>query len=144
MLGPVPGTAARLAQGVIAALARGSSPVVRPLAQGLTEILAAFQSLRQRLAAITQVNWQPTTQDLRDQLDALIFRGFFQQIPFVRLKQYPRYLKAAEQRLDKLAHAPGRDREQMTVMAELLSRWRDRTAAARKAGREDARLEEIR
>ncbi len=108
------------------------------------EILAAYQSLRQRLAAITQVNWQPTAQDLREQLDALVFRGFFQQIPFDRLKEYPRYLKAAEQRLDKLAHAPGRDREQMAVMAELLTRWRERTAAARKSGREDARLDEIR
>jgi ATP-dependent helicase HrpA len=119
-------------------------PTANEITRLAAEILAAYQSLRQRLAAITQVNWQPTAQDLRDQLDALVFRGFFQQIPFARLKQYPRYLKAAEQRLDKLAHAPGRDRDQMAVMAELLTRWRERTAAARKAGREDARLDEIR
>jgi ATP-dependent helicase HrpA len=119
-------------------------PTATEVTRLAAEILAAYQSLRQRLAAITQVNWQPTAQDLRDQLDALVFRGFFQQIPYVRLMQYPRYLKAAEQRLDKLAHAPGRDREQMTVMAELHERWRERTAAARKAGREDARLDEIR
>jgi len=119
-------------------------PTANEVTRLAAEILAAYQSLRQRLAAITQVNWQPTAQDLRDQIDALVFRGFFQQIPYVRLKQYPRYLKAAEQRLGKLAHAPGRDREQMAVMAELLTRWRERTAAARKAGREDARLDEIR
>jgi ATP-dependent helicase HrpA len=109
-----------------------------------TEILAAYQTLRQRLAAVTQVNWQPTVTDLRAQLDDLVFRGFLQTIPYAQLKHYPRFLKAAEQRLDKLAHAAARDREQMATMADLLARWRERTAAARAAGRDDPRLEEIR
>jgi ATP-dependent helicase HrpA len=109
-----------------------------------TEILAAYQTLRQRLAAVTQVNWQPTVADLRAHLDDLVFRGFLQTTPYAQLKHYPRFLKAAEQRLDKLAHAAARDREQMAAMADLLARWRERTAAARAAGRDDPRLEEIR
>jgi ATP-dependent helicase HrpA len=109
-----------------------------------TEILAAYHSLRRRLAGITQINWQPTVQDLRAQLDALVFRGFLQQIPYRQLKHYPRYLKAAEQRLDKLVHAAARDRDQMDLMADLLARWHERNAAAREAGRDDPRLEEIR
>jgi ATP-dependent helicase HrpA len=96
------------------------------------------------LAATTQINWQASVGDLREQLDALVFRGVFQQTPYARLKQYPRYLKAAEMRLDKLVHAAGRDREQMAVMAALLERWRERASAARRAGRTDARLDEIR
>ena len=108
------------------------------------EVLAAYQGLRRRLAAVTQVNWQPTVTDIRAQLDALVFRGFLQQVPYAQLRHYPRYLKAAEQRLGKLAHAAARDREQMTAMAEQLARWRERTAAARATGRDDPRLEEIR
>ncbi|NCA68829.1 MAG: ATP-dependent RNA helicase HrpA [Sphingobacteriia bacterium] len=108
------------------------------------EILTAYHELRQRLAATTQINWQPMVTDLRIQLDGLVFRGCFQSIPYARLKQYPRYLKAATQRLERLTHAAARDRERMAAMADLLGRWRERTAAARAAGREDPRLDEIR
>jgi ATP-dependent helicase HrpA len=124
---------------------RGRLPAnATEVARLATEILAAYQRLRQRLAAVTQVNWQPTVADLRAQLDDLVFRGFLQTTRYAQLKHYPRFLKAAEQRLDKLAYAAARDREQMAAMADLLARSHDRTAAARAAGRDDPRLEEIR
>ncbi len=110
----------------------------------ITEILTTYHALRQRLATTTQVNWQATVEDLRTQLAGLVFRGFIQTIQYGRLEQYPRYLKAAGQRLDRLIHAAARDRDQMAVMADLLGRWRARTAAARAAGRDDPRLDEIR
>jgi ATP-dependent helicase HrpA len=131
--------AARLSEGR-GRLQANSTEVV----QLATQILDAYQALRNRLAAVTQVNWQPTVADLRLQLDALVFRGFLQTIPYTRLRHYPRYLKAAELRLDKLVHAAARDHEQMAAMAGLLARWRERDAAARAAGREDTRLDEIR
>ncbi len=86
----------------------------------------------------------PSVLDVRAQLDALVFRGFPQRIPYARLKDYPRYLKAIEQRIERLAHAPGRDRQWMAEMAEIQTRWRERAQAARSAGREDPRLDEIR
>ncbi|MBK1720820.1 ATP-dependent RNA helicase HrpA [Thiocystis violacea] len=110
----------------------------------LDGILGAYQGLRKRLANITQVNWMPSVMDIRGQLDALVFRGFAQQIPYVHLKDYPRYLKAIEQRIDRLAHAPTRDRQWMTEIAEIQRRWSERAQAARSAGRQDPRLEEIR
>nr|WP_243651373.1 ATP-dependent RNA helicase HrpA [Thiobaca trueperi] len=107
-------------------------------------ILTSYQTLRQRLSGITQVNWMPSVLDVQTQLDGLVFRGFPQQIPFERLKHYPRYLKAIDFRLERLAHAPGRDQQWMTEMAEIQNRWRERVAAANTAGRQDPRLDEIR
>ncbi len=107
-------------------------------------ILDAYQQLRKRLAGITQINWMPSVLDLREQLDALVFRGFLQQVPFEHLKDYPRYLKAANQRTEKLTHAAGRDQERLRELTPLLEKWRERNAAARAAGRHDPRLDEIR
>jgi ATP-dependent helicase HrpA len=107
-------------------------------------ILDAYQQLRKRLDGITQVNWMPSVLDLRAQLDALVFRGFLQQVPFERLREYPRYLKAAEQRAEKLLHAAGRDQQRLAELAPLLGKLRERQAAARAAARDDPRLDEIR
>ncbi|NEV64968.1 ATP-dependent RNA helicase HrpA [Thiorhodococcus minor] len=108
------------------------------------EILGTYQALRKRLANITQVNWMPSVMDIRDHLDNLVFRGFAQSVPYAHLKDYPRYLKAVAQRIDRLAHAPTRDRQWMAEMADLQTRWRERAQAARSAGRQDPRLDEIR
>ncbi|WP_295543324.1 ATP-dependent RNA helicase HrpA [uncultured Thiohalocapsa sp.] len=107
-------------------------------------ILGVYQDLRKRLAGITQINWMPSVLDLRAQLDALVFRGFLQQVPFERLKDYPRYLKAAEQRTEKLVHAAGRDQQRLAELNPLLHQLAERQAAARAAERDDPRLEEIR
>jgi ATP-dependent helicase HrpA len=86
----------------------------------------------------------PSVLDLRAQLDALVFRGFLQQVPFERLKEYPRYLKAAEQRTEKLFHAAGRDQQRLAELKPLLEQLAERQAAARAAERVDPRLDEIR
>ncbi|KAA6185261.1 ATP-dependent RNA helicase HrpA [Thiohalocapsa marina] len=108
------------------------------------DILEAYQRLRKRLDGITQINWMPSVLDLRAQLDGLVFRGFLQQVPLAHLKDYPRYLKAADQRAEKLFHAAARDQDRLRTLTPLLERWRERSAAARAAGRMDPRLDEIR
>jgi ATP-dependent helicase HrpA len=107
-------------------------------------ILDAYQSLRQRIIAITQPNWQPSVQNIRAQVDCLVYRGFLQTIPYVHLKDYQRYLKAAEQRTERLRHAAARDQERMSELAAIETRWRERTTAAERAGRLDPRLDEVR
>jgi ATP-dependent helicase HrpA len=107
-------------------------------------ILDTYQAVRLRLAAITQVNWKPAVDDLYAQLDRLVFRGFLLAIPYRHLKDYPRYLKAADQRAEHLRHAAARDLRLMAEMAPLAARWLERTAAVQNAGREDPRLDEVR
>ncbi len=107
-------------------------------------ILDAYQALRGKLSNITQANWIPAVADLRNQIDALVYRGFLEQESFAHLKDYPRYLAAAAQRVEKLFHAADRDRQRMDEMSALQIRWKERLAAARVADRNDPRLEEIR
>jgi ATP-dependent helicase HrpA len=119
-------------------------PTANEVCDLASRILDAYQGLRKRLAGITQINWMPSVLDLRAQLDALVFRGFLQQVPFARLKEYPRYLRAAEQRTEKLFHAAGRDQQRLAELKPLLEQLAERQAAARAAERDDPRLDEIR
>ncbi len=107
-------------------------------------ILDAYQAVRRRLSATTQPNWRPATEDIRAQLDRLVFRGFLLAVPYVRLKEYPRYLKAADQRCERLFGAAARDRERLAELAPLETRWQERVRAATEADRDDPRLDEIR
>jgi ATP-dependent helicase HrpA len=107
-------------------------------------ILAEYQALRKRLTGITQINWMPSVMDLTGQLDSLVFRGFLAQIPYERLKDYPRYLKAAGIRAEKLSHAAGKDQQRMREMFSMLKKWKERSESANAAGRHDPRLEEMR
>jgi len=119
-------------------------PTAQAVCRLIGTILDDYQSLRTQLAEITQVNWMPAVQDIREQLDGLVFQGFLSTISYAPLKQYPRYLKAIAYRIERLAHAPDRDRRWMGEMAGIQSRWRERALAARAAGRRDPRLDEIR
>jgi len=108
------------------------------------QILTRYQTIRGRLADITQTHWMASVTDMHGHLDALVFRGFLQQVPYRHIKDYPRYLKALEARAEKLSHAAGKDRQHIWEMATLQQQWQKRSNAAREAGRHDARLEEIR
>jgi ATP-dependent helicase HrpA len=124
---------------------RGRLPTIAgEVAQLVGGVLTQYQDLRSRLAQTTQVNWLAAATDLRAQVDGLVYRGFLGQVPYSHLKDYPRYLRAASQRLDRLAQGAVRDRERMQELGPLLKRWEERTSAMRAAARRDPRLEEIR
>ena len=130
-----------------ARLASRKSQLTRVSAEVLAlvgQILDDYQALRQSLAAITQIHWMPSVLDLKAQLDGLICRGFLLAVPYAHLKDYPRYLKAARERLDKLFHAAGKDQANLRELTPLLEKWGERAAAVRANRRHDPRLEEIR
>ena len=108
------------------------------------EILTLYQGARKALDAITQVNWLPSLRDMRGQLDGLVFRGFLLHTPWDRLQQLPRYLRALQQRIDKLPLAAARDQQWLRELQPLLDEWRERVRATRERGVDDPRLDEIR
>ena len=110
----------------------------------VSEILALSHRLRSALAATKQPNWQPSVDDMRRQLDRLVFQGFVLAVGFEHLKHYPRYLKAMQQRLDKLNVAAARDQQQMREMTRLQADWARRQQEAGAKGVVDPRLDEIR
>ncbi|HLT99391.1 MAG TPA: ATP-dependent RNA helicase HrpA [Burkholderiaceae bacterium] len=80
--------------------------------------------------------------DLQAQQSALMHAWFLRDTPYERLTHFPRYLKAAHVRIDKLRADPGRDAKLMAEMAPLLAQYR-RAAQALK-GASDSQLEEFR
>jgi ATP-dependent RNA helicase HrpA len=82
--------------------------------------------------------------DVRAQLARLVYRGFLSATPWERLHDLPRYLKAAQRRLEKYPENPERDARHAAGIAELWKRYEERAARLRRAGETDPRLEEFR
>jgi ATP-dependent helicase HrpA len=61
-----------------------------------------------------------------------------------RLQHFPRYLKAAGLRLDKLRADPARDARAAAELAQLETQWLREEARQRKAGTVDPQLEQFR
>jgi ATP-dependent helicase HrpA len=80
--------------------------------------------------------------DIQKQQSALMGKGFLRDTPHRQLTQYPRYLKAAQVRVDKLRADPARDSRLMAEMAPLMVQYQ-RAAGALK-GATDTQLEEFR
>src|SRR5690606_32043486 len=80
--------------------------------------------------------------DLQKQQSALLGKFFLRDTPYRQLTQFPRYLKAAQVRIDKLRADPARDARLMAEMAPLLVQYQRATSALK--GARDARLEEFR
>ncbi|BBL70769.1 ATP-dependent helicase [Methylogaea oryzae] len=86
-------------------------------------ILDGAATLEKTLAA-----WpanDPCAQDMREQLRCLVYAGFVRTTSLARLKEYPRYLKALQHRLDKLRQDPGRDRRQLDLLKPYWARYWD-------------------
>ncbi|MBI4755621.1 MAG: ATP-dependent RNA helicase HrpA [Betaproteobacteria bacterium] len=117
--------------------------VGQELARLVGSILAEHGALQKKLAAMGKA-FPAAVEDIRAQCAALLGKEFIVATPFERLQHYPRYLKAASLRLEKLHADPARD-------ARLLAQWqalakpfeRERAVRAR-AGVADAQLAEFR
>lgn len=103
-------------------------------------ILTEWGALQRKMA---QAKPHPAAYaDLQQQIGALVPANFIRDTPYEQLKHFPRYLKAAVARIDKLRADPARDARLMTDMAGLLTQYQ-RARTARK-GAPDARLDDFR
>jgi ATP-dependent helicase HrpA len=96
-------------------------------------ILAAVAELRPKLESPLMGWARGNLDDLRAQLDGLIYPGFLRQTPAEVLAQYPRYLKAMTLRAERAQLDPARDQARMLEIkpfAEALARARAAGALA--------------
>ncbi len=107
-------------------------------------ILDEYQKARKALSGNMPINLIPMISDMQQQLNRLMFKGVLQSTPWQNLQHFPRYLKAIILRREKLGHAAGRDLQRMREMQQLYSCWQEKDQSIRKAGRLDARVEELR
>ncbi len=98
---------------------------------------------QQRIAAATKALPQPVS-DIRNQVGRLVFKGFMSATPWERLHDLPRYLKAAQRRLDKYPSDPERDAKHSGDINAMWKRYEERAIKLKRAGENDPRLEEYR
>ncbi len=122
----------QLRQQVAAKLGSSVAPVV-PRPQRLTD----FSQLGQPAAPAAR-------HPLAAELDALLPAGFLEQIPFARLAQMPRYLKALLIRIERAALKPGKDQERATQLAPYQQAARELAATPPKSLEGRRAAEELR
>ncbi|MDT3734708.1 MAG: ATP-dependent RNA helicase HrpA [Denitratisoma sp.] len=141
MLAPLPADAAAFARRKDEARAR-ISLVGQEIGRLVGAILNENAALQKKLATIKA---QPAvSDDIKAQCAELLPKGFVEATPFERLAHFPRYLKAAALRIDKLRADPARDARLAQEFAALYKPWERERLARRKSGAPDPWLEDFR
>ncbi|CAD5379985.1 ATP-dependent RNA helicase HrpA [Pseudomonas sp. OF001] len=136
---PLPRDGAALA--ALAERKRGSwSEHAERLAKLVLEILKLWHGLQKRFKGRIDLAMAVALNDIKAQLANLVYPGFVRQTPAEWLKEYPRYLKAIEQRLDKVGSQLQRDR---VWSGELAGYWEQYQARAAKHAQEGKRDPEL-
>lgn len=97
-------------------------------------VLASTRRINKALSESNSLPLISALNDIRAQLDGLVYPGFVARTGYAQLAHLPRYLTAIERRLEKLPNNVARDRTQMATV-QLLEDDYDDAVAARKPGR---------
>ena len=116
-------------------------PAAERLAVRVLAILKDWHAVQKRLKGRIDLSWALALNDIREQLTNLVYRGFVRDVPGEWLDQYPRYLAALQQRLDKLPGQVQRDRVWADEIQQLWKQYLARSEKYRQEGRVDPRLE---
>lgn len=108
------------------------------------EILTEYHVLRPRLQQPGAQAWQRLMNDIRAQLRALLPPQFLIEVPFLRLKNIPRYVRAIGFRLDKFPSNPTRDAQWQETIANFTRQLQQRREVDRVRGVHNPKLEEFR
>ena len=92
-------------------------PLAIELSRLLERVMAEYRTVMQQLDNSTLSTNKAALADVRSQLSQLIYPGFLTQTPNAWLQHYPRYLKAVDLRLKKLATAALRDQAGLSQIA---------------------------
>ncbi len=113
------------------------------LLKNLNAIFDLYHKLQKQLKK-PSLNWLDAMSDIQDQLNHLMHKNFILSTPETILKDYPRYLKAIEKRLDKMQSNPGRDRQLRLEISSLWDDYKKRADLLSRQNRHSNQLEEYR
>ncbi|MFP5311041.1 MAG: DUF3418 domain-containing protein, partial [Actinomycetes bacterium] len=102
-------------------------------------ILASTRRIEKQLKGTTSLALISALNDIRSQLEQLVYPGFVARTGYAQLSQLPRYLAAIEKRLERLPGNVQRDGLNMAVVQRLEDDYDDAVSAllpGRRAGRE--------
>jgi ATP-dependent helicase HrpA len=111
--------------GLRAHVAAGLVPTTMSALRTSTAVLAVARDLRERLAAPVPELWQPSYDDVRSQLAALVPMDVATGSGLHRLPHVVRYLQAMQQRLDRLPQDVARDLMLMDRVHAVEDAWHD-------------------
>lgn len=119
-------------------LARGKITLIGQEIARLLELIAMELSGAQKKFGMAKA-WPEVVKDIEADWKRLFGVDFLLSVPYEQLRHYPRYVKAATVRLEKLRNDPGRDCVAMQDLARLSTPyWRE---VANRKGQLDERLE---
>ena len=110
------------------------------LAKLTLEILKLWHGLQKRFKGKIDLAQAMALNDIKAQLGNLVYPGFVRETPAEWLKEVPRYLKAIEQRLDKIGSQVQRDRVWAGELAGYWEQYQARLAKHVQEGKRDANL----
>lgn len=136
---PLPRDGAALAS--LAERKRGSwAEHAECLARLTLEILKLWHGLQKRFKGRIDLAMAVALNDIKAQLGHLVYPGFVRQTPAEWLSEYPRYLKAIEQRLDKVGSQLQRDRVWSGELAGCWEQYQARLKKHQQEGKRDPEL----
>ncbi|HEX3871099.1 MAG TPA: ATP-dependent RNA helicase HrpA, partial [Pirellulales bacterium] len=94
---------------------------VQDVAQLVTPLFYELHKLRENLRASSDRPWRDVIADVQSQIDHLTAAGFLTTTPWAWLKQYSRYFRGAQTRLERV-EAGGIDRDR-AAMSLIVLRW---------------------
>ena len=106
-------------------------------------ILAEHAALQKKLHQLSRA-FPERCRDVLENASRLLSKRFIEQTPYERLQHFPRYLKAASLRLEKLRADPQRDARLAAEFAPLAAQWHRDQARQLKSGNRDPQLEQFR
>ena len=126
---------------VEAELARGLFPAAVEWLAISDDVLAAYAELTAWLEPLLMGYARANYDDLREQLDALVYPGFVREVDKARLSHFPRYLKAMRLRAERLRQDATRDQARMLSVRGY---WREYLKLKAERGGVDTALAELR
>ncbi|MDR2924527.1 MAG: ATP-dependent RNA helicase HrpA [Azoarcus sp.] len=97
------------------------------------QLLTDAAAIQKRLAALNKA-FPDAVADIRSQTAAFLANDFLTAFGWENLSHFPRYLKAALMRLDKLRDDPARDAKLLSEWKTLAQPWQRETAAHARSG----------
>jgi ATP-dependent RNA helicase HrpA len=117
--------------------------LAQEIARLVGTILSEHAALQKKLQQLSKAFPEPC-RDVQEDVSRLLSERFIEQTPYERLQHFPRYLKAAGMRLDKVRADPRRDARLAAEFAPLAAQWQREEARQLKSGNRDPQLEQFR
>jgi ATP-dependent RNA helicase HrpA len=117
--------------------------LAQEIARLVGAILAEHAALKKRVLQMSKA-FPEACRDIQENTARLLSARFIEQTPYERLRHFPRYLKAASLRLEKLRADPRRDARLAAEFAPLFAQWQREQAKQLKSGVRDPQLEQLR